>query len=362
MAYDVFISHSSKDKPTADAVCALLEADGIRCWIAPRDILPGIDWGEAIVNAIEGCRLMVLIFSANANTSMQIKREVERAVHKGKAVIPFRIEDVMPSKSLEYFISTSHWLDAFTTPLESHITRLCQTVQCLLNESTPSMTPIPADHIASADELISKEKKRIMPVRRRVLLGAGLMAASIICLAGFGVYRHFKDDVEVFRPKTDEFSRQGEALPTGQTEASWSRMLDEARRLRYLGKISESLAVYSRYRDQFKDTYPSTTRYVETVQAFTLQSVALGVSGGVYIYEIVSGGLADRAGLVVGDVIFGYGGLKVNSSKSYVDSWGKIVMGADVRVDYLRMDETGHFQKKTLTIPHGVLGIRIMDF
>ena len=71
---------------------------------------------------------------------------------------------------------------------------------------------------------------------------------------------------------------------------------------------------------------------------------------------------AGRAGLAVGDVIFGYGGLQVNSSKSYIDSWGKIVMGADVRIDYLRMDETGHFQKKNLTIPHGVLGIRIMDF
>lgn len=41
--HDVFISYASSDKPVADAVCAALEQRGIRCWIAPRDILPGLD-------------------------------------------------------------------------------------------------------------------------------------------------------------------------------------------------------------------------------------------------------------------------------------------------------------------------------
>src|SRR3954469_11539054 len=118
MAHEVFVSYSSKDKGTADAVCAYLEAAGVRCWVAPRDILPGKDWGEAIIEAIEGSRVMVLVFSANANESPQIKREVERAVNKGVALVPFRIEDVPPSKSLEYFISTPHWLDAMSPPLE----------------------------------------------------------------------------------------------------------------------------------------------------------------------------------------------------------------------------------------------------
>ena len=59
MAHDVFISYSSKDKPTADAACAVLEAKGIRCWIAPRDITPGADWGEAIVDGINGARTIL---------------------------------------------------------------------------------------------------------------------------------------------------------------------------------------------------------------------------------------------------------------------------------------------------------------
>ena len=95
MAHDVFISYSSKDKPTADGACAVLEARGLRCWIAPRDILPGQDWGEAIVDAISASKVFVLVFSSHANASQQIKREVERAVHHALPIIPLRIEDVV---------------------------------------------------------------------------------------------------------------------------------------------------------------------------------------------------------------------------------------------------------------------------
>jgi tetratricopeptide (TPR) repeat protein len=132
MAHDVFISYSSKDKLTADAVCAALEANGIRCWIAPRDILPGSDWGEAIIDAIHACRAMLLIFSSNSNASAQIKREVERSVNAGIPVVPVRIEDVMPSKTLEYFISTQHWLDALTPPMEQHLHYLVNTMRAIL--------------------------------------------------------------------------------------------------------------------------------------------------------------------------------------------------------------------------------------
>ena len=104
MAHDVFISYSSLDQAVANAICAALEAQEIRCWIAPRDVLPGTEYGEAIVNAIKDCRAMVLVFSAHANESPQIRREVERAVSKGKIILPFRIENILPSGSMDYFM------------------------------------------------------------------------------------------------------------------------------------------------------------------------------------------------------------------------------------------------------------------
>ena len=69
MAHYVFLSHSIKDKTVADAIVARLEADSVTCWVAPRDVVPGADWGESIINAVESSRIMILIFSQSANAS-----------------------------------------------------------------------------------------------------------------------------------------------------------------------------------------------------------------------------------------------------------------------------------------------------
>src|SRR5215469_11005496 len=145
MAHDVFISHSVKDKPTADAVCATLESKGIRCWVAPRDILPGRDWSESIVEAIGNSRVMVVIFSTNANSSKQIKREVELAINSDVTVIPLRIENIQPVAALKFFLATPHWLDAFTPPLERHLEFLAKVIRQYLGVTPPESSPIPTE-------------------------------------------------------------------------------------------------------------------------------------------------------------------------------------------------------------------------
>ena len=130
---DVFISYSKPDRIVAEAVCGILEARGVRCWIAPRDIVPGKDWSECIINALNRCPVMVLVFSSHANGSPQVRREVQRAFEKNMTVIPFRVEDVVPVESLEYYIGSVHWLDALTPPLEPHLQQLVVTVKGLLD-------------------------------------------------------------------------------------------------------------------------------------------------------------------------------------------------------------------------------------
>ncbi|MEY2500372.1 MAG: hypothetical protein QOI07_706 [Verrucomicrobiota bacterium] len=150
MPYDAFISYCSEDKKIADAVCGTLEANKIRCWIAPRDVGAGRTWGSAIVEAIGESAVMVVIFSKHSNGSPQVMREIERAVNKGVAVIPFRVENVVPSKDLEYFISSCHWLDAMNPPLEKHIGELAGAILALQRRA-------PADRAIAGTE---KEKPR----------------------------------------------------------------------------------------------------------------------------------------------------------------------------------------------------------
>ena len=132
MPADVFISHSTKDKTVAEAVCHELEANGIRCWIAPRDIEFGSDWTEGITHGIASCKVFVLVFSDSANTSDHVRREVAKAFSLGLAVIPFRTEDVAPNRSLSYFLETVHWLDAFPYPAENYFGTLADQIKRLL--------------------------------------------------------------------------------------------------------------------------------------------------------------------------------------------------------------------------------------
>jgi hypothetical protein len=188
MTSDVFVSHSSKDKTIADAVVAVLESKGVRCWVAPRDILPGADWSESIIDAIHNTKAMVLVFSANANASPQIKREVERAVNNGKPIIPFRIENVVPSKSLEYFISMPHWLDAFTPPVEKHIQYLSDVMTRLLSGlGTPDLE-IAGPNVAAAERAetapvgpppIPPAPARSKPYGTRLFVLAGMCLAVL---------------------------------------------------------------------------------------------------------------------------------------------------------------------------------------
>ena len=134
--HDLFISHSTHDKETADAICAALEASGLRCWIAPRNILPGANWASSILKAIAEARAMVLVFSETANGSPHIRREVERAVHHNIPIAPIRLDDVMPKDDLEYFLSASHWMDALTPPFEQHLGRLADDVRALISAAS----------------------------------------------------------------------------------------------------------------------------------------------------------------------------------------------------------------------------------
>jgi hypothetical protein len=125
VARDIFVSYSQPDRDCAFELTRHLEANGFTVWIAPRDVSPAAEWAEEIIDAISAARVMVLVFSASSNTSPQVRREVERAVHKDVRILPFRIEDVLPSKSLEYFLSSHHWLDGFPPPRAPHYDRLC---------------------------------------------------------------------------------------------------------------------------------------------------------------------------------------------------------------------------------------------
>jgi hypothetical protein len=132
----VFVSYSSYDKPVADAIVSRLEQAGIRCWVAPRDAIPGEFFGKSIVDAIETSRLMVMVLSGEANQSQHVLREVGYAVKSGVVVVPFRIETIEPTGAMAFYLGPEHWLDAMTPPLEVHIAHLVEVTQRILESDS----------------------------------------------------------------------------------------------------------------------------------------------------------------------------------------------------------------------------------
>ena len=121
--FAAFISHAKADQKKVQEIVGALEQRGFKCWVAPRDVRPGHSYGDEIIRGIERSRCFILALSKASNESPFVAREVERAISKRKPIFPLRIEDVEPSSSLELFISSTQWIDAFSDG-DSQIDRL----------------------------------------------------------------------------------------------------------------------------------------------------------------------------------------------------------------------------------------------
>ncbi len=142
MSADVFISHSTSDREVANAICKQLETDGLKCWIAPRDIEGGDAWDEAIMKGIAQAGVLLLTFSEGSTDSEYVKKEIMYAQSKKKPLLPVRIQNVQPSPKLEFMLVGIQWVDAFPLPITSYTPELTKLVRRILSLS-PNPAPAP---------------------------------------------------------------------------------------------------------------------------------------------------------------------------------------------------------------------------
>lgn len=141
-AYDVFISHSSRNADLGSLMKQYLSTRGIRCWKAPDDIEPSEPWPAAIMRGLRECPIVVLIWTKDSMASDQVLKEITIADQKTKAIIPFRAEEIMPEGGLEYFLVAKQWLDAHPS-YELALETLADTALRILGR-TPDAAPINA--------------------------------------------------------------------------------------------------------------------------------------------------------------------------------------------------------------------------
>jgi TolB-like protein/Flp pilus assembly protein TadD len=176
---DVFISYASQDAALADAVVAALEGDGVKCWIAPRDVTPGAHYASEIVHAIDSAKAIVLVLSQDAATSPHVLREIERATSKRHPVVTLRLDQGPLPAEFEYFLNTSQWLDASSGDATRMVPKLVAAVRIAIQAPvvTPEATPTPRGPAPS-------------PSARRAKHTAIIVASLIgLVIAGFAVDR-----------------------------------------------------------------------------------------------------------------------------------------------------------------------------
>lgn len=132
--HTVFISYASQNERYAFKACKLIEASGIRCAIAPRDIRHGKGWKKRLVRLLDKTKLVVLIYSEAANESKQVRREIDIAYENNQPILTFVVQKAPLCDDFRYCISKDHWLDATRAPRSRPYKRLVRAVHRILLE------------------------------------------------------------------------------------------------------------------------------------------------------------------------------------------------------------------------------------
>lgn len=151
-ARPVFISFSSTNQDRAIELSEALEARAVRCWMSCRDVDPGENYQEAIVQAIRGARAMVLVFSSAANSSDEIKKELSLASRNRIPVIAVRIENAEPTDAFAYELSTRQWIDAlhgWDMAIDRLVSSLDHVGQAIAGEPLPTRPRLLSPRVAT---------------------------------------------------------------------------------------------------------------------------------------------------------------------------------------------------------------------
>jgi TolB-like protein len=175
LGHDVFVSYASQDAAVAQKACSALETAEFKCWIAPRDVVPGTLYADGIVGAIDESRVLVLILSKDAVASAHVGKELERATSKRHPIIALRLDTAPLTRAFEYFLNESQWIDAGAAHTDAAIEKLIAAVGQHLSPGT-SLSPTNPNH------------KSAIPRRNVTPRRSWIIAAVVVAVALAGGY------------------------------------------------------------------------------------------------------------------------------------------------------------------------------
>ena len=169
---EVFISYKSEDVDQAQWLKSVLETNGISCWMAPASIPGGSNYAREIPQAIEGCRVFVLLLTHRCQESIWVPKELDTALNCKKLVMPFVLEDCELNDDFNFYLSNVQRYAAYQNKMKA-AEQMVRDIWALLNVNQTTVRPAPP---------VQKERKK--PHAAWVAVALGLCALLLVFLTG----------------------------------------------------------------------------------------------------------------------------------------------------------------------------------
>jgi hypothetical protein len=110
---EIFLSHSSKNRPAATRLANVLRGHGLSVWYSKTHIAGAQEWHDEIGKALDRCGWFVVLLSKHSVRSDWVKRELLYALRQkryGKRIVPVLLEPCEIEK-LSWTLASSQIVD-----------------------------------------------------------------------------------------------------------------------------------------------------------------------------------------------------------------------------------------------------------
>ncbi|HEX7373378.1 MAG TPA: TIR domain-containing protein [Steroidobacteraceae bacterium] len=128
---DVFLSYSREDKARVLELAGKLRAAGVDIWIDQGGIDGAALWGESIVRALEGAKVLLLMVSPSAVSSHNVAKEVMLTSERKGAILPVHLEQTSIPLSLKYPLAGIQHIELYHGDPDDNLQAILHSLQGL---------------------------------------------------------------------------------------------------------------------------------------------------------------------------------------------------------------------------------------
>jgi len=154
-AADVFISYSREDKDRVLDLVAKLRTAGVSVWIDQSGIDGAALWGEAIVNALERAKVLLLMVTESAGRSHNVAKEVMLTSERKGHILPVLLEQITIPPSLRYPLAGIQHIDYFQGDPDQKLESVLRSLQTLGVSVAPSGAAVSSGASSSSSKAAS---------------------------------------------------------------------------------------------------------------------------------------------------------------------------------------------------------------